>query len=214
MNAITDCQLVRRWLASNLAFLLVLTPAAIAQTPAPQTAPQPATIRSLKVVALAGNLEMNDLQNRVMAPLVVQVLDQNDHPVEGADVTFRFPIDGPSAMFVDQNAAATFRTNVDGQAAAIGWMANGQVGTFKIQVTAFRGSEAGATIISMTNATRITESARMQKKNWWSTKWGRIAIVGGAAAIAVAVVLATRGSGNNTKVIIGAPGSPTIGAPE
>lgn len=203
---------VKSWLTYGMAALMAL-PSAAAQTPAPPL--QPATIRSLKIIALAGNGEMNSLENKVMAPLVVEVLDQSDQPVEGADVTFRFPLAGPSATFPDQKSAATFRTNADGQAAALGWMANSQLGNFKIQVTASRGNEQGSAVITMTNVTRITESERTRgNKKWWSTKWGKIAIVAGAAGIAAAIVLATRGSGSSGKVITAAPGSPTIGAPQ
>jgi hypothetical protein len=201
----------RRWLPQILAVLLALPPGLCAQAPA---APQAATISSLKVVALAGNQEMNDLEHKVMAPVVVQVLDQNDHPVEGADVVFRFPLTGPSASFPEQKNAETFRTNADGQAAAIGWMANGQVGTFKVQVTASRGIEQGSTIISMTNVTRVTEADRSRQKKWWSTRWGKIAIVAGAAGVAVAVILATRGGSSSPKVITATPGPPTIGGPQ
>jgi len=201
----------KRSLIYSLIVILAVGPAANAQTTS-----QPATIRDLKVVPLTGNQEMNDLQNKVMAPLVVEVRDQNDRPVEGADVTFRFPLNGPSAVFPGQNPAATFKTNADGQAAAIGWVANGQVGTFKVQVTAFRGGEEGAVVISMTNVTRITEAARTREKRWWSTKWGRITIIAGVAVVAAtAAILATRGgSGSTTKVITASPGSPTIGAPQ
>ena len=75
---------------------------------------------------------------------------------------FRFPLDGPSATFADQKNAQTFRTNADGQAAAIGWTANGKVGTFQVQVTASRGNELGSATISMTNVTRIIGAAKGQ----------------------------------------------------
>ena len=39
--------------------------------------------------------EVNDIQRKVMAPLVIEVLDQNDRPVEGAEVVFRFPLEAP-----------------------------------------------------------------------------------------------------------------------
>ena len=203
------------WLPQILAVLLVLPPGLSAQTPQPP-AISAATINSLKVVALAGNQEMNDLEHKVMAPLVIQVLDQNDLPVEGADVIVRFPLSGPSALFPDQKNAGTFRTNADGQAGAVGWMANNQVGTFKVQVTATRGGEQGSATVSMTNVTRITEADKTRQKKWWSTRWGKIAIVAGAAGVAVAVILATRGGSSSPKVVVvtGTPGSPTIGGPQ
>ncbi len=209
---------MRRWPARILAMLLALPPGASAQAAAaPQAAPvpQPATIRSLKVMALAGNREMNDLERHVMAPLVVQVLDQNDQPVEGVDVIFRFPLEGPSASFSDRKNAETFRTNADGQAAATGWRANGKVGTFKVQVTASRGNEQGSTVISMLNVTRIKGEGTTRPKRWWSSRWGKIAIIAGAAGVVAAVLLATRGSGSSSPTVITArPGSPTLGGPQ
>ena len=201
---------IHRWLPQTLAVLMALQPAMYAQAP---PAAQPATIQSLKVVPLAGSEEMNDLERKVMAPLVVQVLNQNDQPVEGADVVFRFPLAGPSASFPDHNNAQTFRTNADGQAAAIGWMANNQVGTFKVQVTATRGNEQGTAMVSMTNVTRIVEAEKHRQKHWYSSTWGKVAIAAGGALVALAIVLATR-SGSSSRTITATPGSPTIGGPQ
>src|SRR5580698_4556606 len=114
-------RLRRRWLPQALAVLLVVTqiqaaeqagaapqppaappastpPAAANPAPAQPVTPLPVE-QSLKIRALAGNGEMNDMERRVMAPLVVQVLDQNERPIAGADVVFRFPLNGPSAAF-------------------------------------------------------------------------------------------------------------------
>lgn len=208
-----------RWLPCILSVLLAFPPGGEAQTPqaAPQTAPvaQPATIRSLKVKALAGGQGLNDLEGKVMSPLVVQVSDQSDQPIEGAEVVFRFPLEGATASFPDHKNVQTYRTNADGQAAAIGWMANGKVGTFQVQVTASRGNEQGSATITMTNVTRITEEARTHNKRWYSTRWGKIVIIAGAAGVVAAIVLATRGSGpSSPKVVTATPGSPTIGGPQ
>ncbi len=53
-----------------------------------------------------------------MAPLVVQIVDQNERPMEGADVVFRFPLNGPSATFAGGKSSVAVRTNGTGQAAA------------------------------------------------------------------------------------------------
>jgi hypothetical protein len=206
----------QRWLSQTLAVLLALPPTVGAQ--AQQTAPaaQPATVRSLKVIPLAGNQAMNDLESKVMSPLVVQVLDQNDQPIDGADVVFRFPLEGPSATFAGNNNAQTFRTNADGQAAAVGWTANGKVGTFQVQVTASRGNEQGSATVSMTNVTRIVGEGRGKRKRWWSSRWAKVGVIAGAAGVVTAIVLATRGGGTtttSTPTITATPGSPTIGGP-
>ena len=151
-----------------------------------------------------------------MAPLVVQVEDQNDRPVEGANVIFRFPINGPSATFAGGKSSVTVRTNGTGQAAAVNWMANGQVGTFQVHVNASYGNQVGETTVSMTNAARVVaEAKKSTAKSWWSHRWVKIAVIGGvAAAVAIGVVLATRGGGKSsgsTVTII--PGSPGVGVP-
>ncbi|MBZ5676594.1 MAG: hypothetical protein LAP61_20340 [Acidobacteriia bacterium] len=205
-----------RWLAPVMAALLVISPQAIAQQPVatPQPAP-PDTVQSLRVIPLAGNGEMNDLERHLMAPLVVQVLDQNSRPVEGAAVVFRFPVAGPTGAFPNQKNSQTTRTNADGQAAAVGWNATGGVGTFRVQVTASRGNEQGQASLTLTNVTRITNAGKTKNKHWWSSKWGKIGIIAGAAAVVAVVILTTRDSGNststNTTTITAIPGVPTIG---
>jgi hypothetical protein len=231
-------RLRRRWLPQALAVLLVVTqiqaaeqagaapqpPAPPASTPPAAANPAPAqpvtplpVEQSLKIRALAGNGEMNDMERRVMAPLVVQVLDQNERPIAGADVVFRFPLNGPSAAFAGGKTSVTVRTNGGGQAAATNWMANGTVGTFQVHVNATYGNQVGETTISMTNVTRIVEEAKKSKAGgWWSHKWVKVAVIGGVAAgIAIGVLLATRGGGSKGgSTVTISPGPPAVGAPQ
>jgi len=209
---------IKRWLPHVLAGLLVLPPSVGAQGPSTPQGPsvtQPSTVQSLKLILLSGNHGMNDMERKVMVPLVVQVVDKDDQPVDGADVVFRFPLNGPSASFANQKNAELFRTNADGQAAATGWIANGKAGTFQVQVTASRGNELGSATVSMTNVTRIIGGANTGEKHWWSSKWAKIGIAAAAAGIVVAIVLVTRSSGSKSPTVITAtPGSPTIGVPQ
>lgn len=216
MKVSTNGGLRSPWLPTFLAVLLSLPSNLGAQQPtAPQQQPIALpTVQTLKVLPLAGNGASNDLALGIMAPLVVQVLDQNSRPVDGAQVVFRFPLRGPSAVFPNQQTSQTARTNADGQAAAVGWVANKEVGSFQIQVSASRGNELGSAIITMTNATRVAPEQQTKHKSKWSSKWVKIGIIAGAAGIAAGVVLATRGgggSGNSTVTV--SPGSPTIGGP-
>jgi len=166
-------------------------------------------------VPLAGNGESNDLERRIMAPLVVQVLDQNARPVEGADVVFQFPTSGPGAIFPNQQVSQTFRTNADGQSAAVGWIANNLVGTFRVKVSASRGNERGEITFSMTNATRVIGEGKRKRKSWWSSKWSKIGVAAGAAGAITAIILLTRDSKSvSVPVITASPGSPTIGGPQ
>jgi hypothetical protein len=173
-------------------------------------------MQSLKVTALAGNKAMNDMERGLMAPLVVQVLDQNDRPVDTAEVVFRFPLNGPGATFRGGNTSQTVHTNGQGQAAALNWTANGQVGTFDVHVTAAYGNQLGETTISMSNVTRIVDEGKGARKHkWYSSKWVKIALIAGGAAVVVGVVLATRGGSGPAAppTITITPGSPTVGGP-
>jgi hypothetical protein len=188
--------------------------------PAKPMAPLP-VIKNLKMLVLAGNGEMNDLERKVMAPLVVQVLDQNDRPVEGAQVIFRFPLDGPGAAFAGGQLSQTVRSNGTGEAAAVNWMANGQVGTFEVHVNATYGNEIGETTVKMQNVSRIVETQGTNKhakqSHWYSPTWVKVALAGGVAAAVVGIVLATRGGGHasssSTVPITVTPGSPSVGQP-
>jgi hypothetical protein len=193
--------------------------------PAPQTPPpvpaqplaQLPVEQSLNVRILAGSDEENDLERRIMAPLVVQVTDRNARPVVTADVVFRFPLSGPGAVFAGGKTSETVRTNSDGQASALNWMANGQVGKFQVHVTATYGNQVGEATLSMINVARVVEEKpKSQAASWWSHRWVKIAVIGGAAAaIGIGVFLATRGGskGSSGGVTV-APGSPTVGAPQ
>jgi hypothetical protein len=232
-NPVNRSLSVRCWLPQVLAILVAAGPvqadAQTAQTPAAQqpaqnppiSQPAPGTslpmVRSLKVTALAGNHAMNDLERGLMAPLVVQVLDQNDRPVESAEVVFRFPLNGPGATFRGGNTSQTVRTNGQGQAAAMNWMANKQVGTFDVHVTAAYGNQLGEATVSMSNVTRIVDEGKGKQAKWYSPKWVKIALIAGGAATVAGIILATRGGGssstNSTPSITITPGSPTVGGP-
>lgn len=232
-------RLRRNWLPQAVAALLIVTqiqaaeqaaapqqaPAAVPQATTPPATPSPAPAQSaaqlpveqsLKIRVLAGNNEINDLERRIMAPLVVQVVDQNERPIESAEVVFRFPLSGPGAAFTGGKTSVIVRTNGTGQAAATNWMANGQVGTFQVHVNASYGNQVGETTVSMTNATRVVaEPKKNTARGWWSHRWVKVAVIGGAAAaVGIGVFLATRGGskGSGSTVTIN-PGSPGVGAP-
>ncbi|MEO5925004.1 MAG: hypothetical protein ABIR70_14380 [Bryobacteraceae bacterium] len=202
-------QHLNRLVALAMAALLTAPTTLLAQNAAAPTAGTP----TLRILPLAGNNGVNDIEKQVMAPLAVQILNQNDLPVDGATVIFRFPISGPSATFADQQTSQTVRTNANGQARATGWSANTQVGTFAVQVTATRGTDQALATITMSNVPRILPAKEQPRKRWWTSKWAKIAYIGAAAGITTAIVVKNR-SGNGDVTIQGTPGSPTIGGPQ
>jgi len=215
------------WIPHVLMFLLVLPPGVHGQqaTP-PQTKPMAPLpmVQNLKVLALAGNDGLNDLERRTVASLVVQVLDQNDRPLEGADVVFRFPPKGPGATFADQKTSQTMRTNSQGQAAATNWTANSEVGTFQVHATATYGNQMGEKTISMTNVTRIVEDVKNHRKHksWWSTRKFKIAVIAGGAAAIAGIILAKQVEEaaaahprlRHRRQLPSTPGPPIVGGPQ
>ena len=194
-----------------------------ANPPSPQApsqikpmAPLP-TVQDLRVIVLAGKDEQNDLERNVMAPLVVEVLDKNSRPVEGANVVFRFPLNGPGATFRNQQTSKTVRSDGRGQAAATGWLANGQVGAFEVRVTASYGNETGETTVTMSNVPRVSAEDKKKKssRSWWSSPLVKVAVIGGAAAAVAGIVLATTGgsSHSSSRTVTITPGPPVVGAP-
>jgi hypothetical protein len=139
--------------------------------------------------------------------------------VEGAEVVFRFPINGPGAVFPGGKTSQTTRTNGQGQAAAMNWTANNQAGAFDVHITANYGNQLGETTVSMSNVNRIVEEGRKTQKNagWWSPRWVKLAVVGGTVALAAGIVLARRGGSSTTTTsaptITITPGPPTVGGP-
>jgi hypothetical protein len=123
---------------------------------------------SLKVLPLAGDGAENDLERRILAPIVVEVLDRNDMPVLGADVVFRFPATGPGASFSDQKKSRTVKSNAQGEAAATDWTDNGETGKFKVQISARYGDQVGESTISMANAAKLEYKSTLipTRKTW------------------------------------------------
>ena len=196
-----------------------------APSPAPPAPAQPTgpLIKDLKVMVLAGNGENNDLERRIMAPLVVQVLDQNDRPVQSGEVTFAFPASGPGATFPGGKTSSTVRTNGTGEAAALNWIANGQAGSFEVHVSVIYGNESGEATVKMNNVTHLAAGPSLgtvqttnakASSHWYSPTWVKIALIAGVAGIGAGVALGLRGghSGSGSTISI-SPGTPTVGGP-
>ncbi|HYM07925.1 MAG TPA: hypothetical protein VEU11_15320 [Terriglobales bacterium] len=224
---------VRFWLAEVVIALLALPPnvaaqqtPAVAQPQAPVPPQAPAAQQakpmaplpieqSLKLVVLAGSGELNDLERRVMAPLVVEVLDRESRPVEGADVVFRFPIRGPSATFPGQKSSKTVKTNGQGEAACTGWMANNEVGVFQVHATATYGNQMGEVTIPMSNVTRVVDAGKRKSKHKsvWSSRWVKVGLIAAGGGLAAGLVLARRGGASSPSTITISPGPPIVGGP-
>jgi hypothetical protein len=176
----------------------------------PQPAPS-ALPPTLKLFVLQGADVVNDISGHTapVAP-VVEVRDSNDQPVEGAQVIFELPASGPGGSFPGNKITYTTRTGVQGQASAP-FTPNPIPGRFTIHVTATSADRFGSVTIRQTNGTVLPGASDRAPRTFNRKKWLIIGAAG-AAAIAVGVVFATRGSTSHPTIAI-TPGPPVFGAP-
>lgn len=164
-----------------------------------QTQPSPppaAGASTLKLRVLQGSDVVNNIQTGTVTPPVVEVRDENEIPLEAADVTFKLPASGPGGVFPDGKFTYATKTNSQGQAACARFQPGSQAGRFDILVTVtFRGRTSTVTVRQTNSqtdfATERRHTSKVLKKKWL--------IVGGLViGGAVGAVLATRSSGSGT----------------
>ncbi len=177
-------------LKSVVVFILAAALVTPQSLPAQQAAP-PAG--NLKIIVLQGESARNSIKGKTAVAPVVEVRDENDKPVEGAEVVFQLPAAGPGGIFHGWMRSQTQRTNAQGQAGASGYVPNDQEGRFNIKATATKENKTGSIVIAQINSSTGAE-ARSKKSGWWV-----VLAVAGAGALAGGVVAATR-NGNSTTV--------------
>lgn len=192
-----------RLLSVGLAILLSPLPE-IAQTPAASAnpSPQPSQGGNLTIGILTGDKAVNSttlLQSAM--PVVVEVRDDNDLPIEGATVVFTMPASGPGGTFIGGTSSYTTRSDSHGQASSLQIIPKGN-GRFKIQVVATLGQRRGEAAVTQTNTARSATTKDVTKP-FYKRKWVWIATAGGVAVL-VTVILLTR-SPNKVNVTPGPP---------
>ncbi|MBX9600216.1 MAG: hypothetical protein K2X35_04390 [Bryobacteraceae bacterium] len=180
-------------------------------SPAPLLAQ--ARSQALRIRVLAGEGSVNNVSTRGFTIPVIEVRDDNDLPVEGADVVFEVPAEGPGGKFAGGQSSYKTRTNVQGQAAATGFEPGTQTGSFRFRVTARMGDRTAIAAINQVNSadTFVPEPETKKSRAW--LKW---VIIGGlAGGAAIGAVLATRGGGDSSgsprPVLV--PGTVGVGGP-
>ena len=178
-----------RLLCLCLSSFLAMPPAAWSQEAQPQ---------SIRILVLAGQDAINNVEKRVITEPVVEVQDESGTPVAGAEVEFRTPATGPSATFYGATRTTTVTTDDKGRASADGMTPNTDLGLFEIQVTATRGSLQADAAITQTNALAPKEAGK--KKGPFG--WRLMTAIGAGVAIGV-IAGVRRGDDDST------PGTPT-----
>ena len=179
-----------------LSAFLALPPTAWAQAPQPQ---------SIRILVLAGQDAINNVEPKNATQPVVEVQDDAGSPVEGAEVVFTAPPTGPSVTFYGATRTTTVTTDKQGRATVSGMMPNADLGVFEIQVAATHGAFQAETVITQTNA----QAAALSKKKKNPFGWRLLTALGAGAAIGI-VAGVRRGDDNGTTAA--APTAITFGS--
>jgi hypothetical protein len=138
---------------------------------------------------------VNNIQARSGTPPIVEVRDESDKPVSGAEVVFRLPAAGPGGSFYGWMRTETVRTDDRGRAAASSFVPNDEEGRFKIEVVATAGKKSGTVTIGQSN---VAGAAGAKAKRSRKTLW---VVLGVAAVGAIAGGVAASRGGDNTTVV-------------
>jgi hypothetical protein len=142
----------------------------------------------LRITAIEGDGAFNDMRRGVGQPPAVRVVDENNAPVQDAEVTFTFPMIGAGVALPGGRTTFTAQTNNDGVARSAAYKPNLEEGRFNIRVTAQYRGKTGALTLTQSN-TSAGGSSVSQSKSKSKMIW--VLIAGGAAG---AAALLSRGS--------------------
>ncbi len=164
---------------------------------------------SLTVKVVEGDGAFNDIKHKVGHPLGVEVRDENNRVVSGAEVTFVAPTVGASGTFGNGKQSITAVTDQEGIARSGSFNPNLMEGRFSIRITARQQDREGALLISQSNTSAGVETGQSHKKLW--------IILAIAAGGGVGAALAMKGSssssaGGSTPTIL-TGGGIVVGAP-
>jgi hypothetical protein len=202
---------IRTRLSRIISTVLVLPLSGLAQQPITANPAQGAG--GLKVIVIEGENAVNRIKARTATQPVVEVRDESDKPVPGAEVIFYLPANGPGAVFYPYTHNQTVKTDAQGRASASDMSPNDQEGRFFIRVTASSGVKTGTARITQTNSM----SGGVQMSSGSSSRKKLYIILGVAAAAAIGGgIAASRGSDTavTAKVPVGiSAGAITVGGP-
>jgi len=150
----------------------------------------------LKVAVIDGDGSFNDIKNKIGHPPSVEVRDESNEAVAGAEVVFTLPALGAGGTFANGQRSSKATTDARGIATAESFRPNSTEGRFAIAVAASYLGKQGAAVVGQSNT--LATSERSNKKLWII-----LGVVGGGAAGAI---LATH-SGSSSSGGAAAPNS-------
>jgi len=169
----------------------------------------------LKLTATEGEGAFNNIRQKEAHNPAIEIRDEQDRVVAGANVTFLLPYDGASGTFADGKREFTTTTDANGKAASAGLRPNHVEGRYNIKVSASFGGREGTLVISQSNtlAGGITPAQKSHAKTY--------VILGviGAAGAGIGLGLGHGGGKNSSAPPPPTPtsvsvGSITVGGPQ
>lgn len=166
----------------------------------------------LKLSVLEGDGAINDIKRGISHSPVIQVVDESNNPVSGAEVVFSLPPLGPSGRFNGGAETYTVTSDAQGLAKCALYKPNQTEGRFNIKVAASSLGKTGTLALSQSNT--LAGGASLEKKGG-GKKFLVLALIGGAAG---GIVAATHAGGSHAGTATAAPtilspGNVTVGGP-
>jgi hypothetical protein len=142
----------------------------------------------LKVSVIDGDGAFNDIKGKLGHAPAVEVRDESNEIVAGAEVVFTMPALGPGGAFANGQRSMKATTDGRGIATAESFRPNSTEGRFAISVAATYMGKQGTAVVGQSNT--LAASSHSNKKLWII-----LGVVGGGAAGAI---LATHSSSSSS----------------
>ncbi len=136
--------------------------------------------QGLQIAVVEGDGAQSSIEQSVAPALIIEVRDDAGAPVPRAEVTFRSPVDGPSATFFGAAHDSKAWTDENGRAQAAALTPNQTPGAYTIAVEARHEGMTGSA-----EASRVNVAPEMPKKK---RRFGPKIWVPITAGVAVAVI--------------------------
>ena len=154
---------------------------------------------------LEGDGAFNDIKHKQVTRAVVEVRDDANNLVSGAEVTFTLPLLGAGGTFAGGKNTSVVATNSQGTATAADFTPNSVEGRFIIRVTATYQGKQGTAMIAQTNTLASVDAKSGRRKKYWI-----IAIIGAAAGVGIALAIHSKTAPTPTVL---SSGGITVGGP-
>jgi hypothetical protein len=161
----------------------------------------------LKVAVIDGDGAFNDIRNKIGHAPAVEVRDESNEVVAGAEVLFTLPAFGPSGTFDSGQRSMKTTTDTRGIATADGFRPNPTEGRFTIAVAASYMGKQGSAMVGQSN-TLATSGGNSHKKLWII-----LGVVGGAAAGGILATHSSSSSGSAAAATSITVGPVIVGGP-